>query len=89
MDESKLSGMAISSMVLGICGIVFCWIPLLAVAANIVGIVLARKGSFSQTKKGFATAGLVTSIIGLVFSSLYTLFYFLVFIAASTFSSIY
>jgi len=56
--------LAIVSLVLGICGLVFCWIPffglLIAVAGLITGI-LSRK---NINGKGMGTTGFILSIIG-------------------------
>ena len=59
-------GMGIAGMVLGICTLVFCWVVFISFFTGIVGIVLSAI-SGKQKRNGFATAGLVTSIIGLAF----------------------
>lgn len=64
--EDSVKGMAIASLVLGICGIVFCWtgwLSLLAFIGSIIGIILAVKAR-KVAKNGLSTAGLVLSIIG-------------------------
>ena len=61
------AGLAIASMVLGICSIVFCCVWYLSAVLAIVGLVLAivsLKGE--KPGRGMAIAGLITSIIGLV-----------------------
>ncbi len=64
-------GLSIAALVLGIVSAVFSWaygINLVAVAAGVVGIVLAVKGKKAAVAAGaptgMATAGLVLSIIG-------------------------
>lgn len=76
--------MGVASLVLGIISIVFCWVLIFGIVAGIVGIILAMK----QKKKypnEIATGGLVTSITGLVFSVMGTLFWiiWIVFVAGT------
>lgn len=70
-NTKSTSGMSVSSMVLGIVGIVFVWAPFLGVICAILGIIFGGIG-ISQTKKnpnltgrGMAIAGLVCGIIGI------------------------
>ena len=75
---SNGKGFAVASLVLGIIGIVFSFftfINLISLACAIIGIVcsvIGRTKSKKATGKvsGIATAGLVLSIIGTVFSAL-------------------
>ncbi len=64
---------SIVALVLGILGIVFCWIPGCNFVLNIIGIVC---GAVSLGKKnpgtGMAVAGLILSIIGLLLAALMT-----------------
>lgn len=57
--------MAVSSLVLGICSLVFPFIGLgwLSCAVGIVGTILGALGRKNLEKKGMATAGMVMSII--------------------------
>ena len=66
-------GEAIAALVLGICAIVLFWIPFLYLgfmAGAIVGIILGNKAKMKMRMAGlptgFATAGFVCSIVGLV-----------------------
>ncbi len=73
--EKKKDGLAVTSLVFGILGIVFCWcvvIPLIiSLCGLIMGIVsLVRTGQHS----GLALAGVITSAIGLVLSFIFFLF---------------
>lgn len=74
MAKKDSNNFGIASLVLGISSIVFCWVPFLGIVTGILAIVF-----YSQQKKislnGIATGGLVTGIIGLVFSVLWTLFW--------------
>lgn len=57
--------MAVTSLVLGICSLVFPFIGLgwLSCAVGIVGTILGALGRKNLEKKGMATAGMVMSII--------------------------
>ena len=65
--------LAITSLILGICGIVFCWIPvfglLIAVAGLIVGIFALK----NPNGKGMGITGFVLSIVGIVIGLSYTI----------------
>ncbi len=67
--------MGIASLVLGIVGLVFCWIPCLLwwslalmIPGLILGIVGVKKAKLIGKGKGLAIAGLVCNIIGLAIS---------------------
>jgi hypothetical protein len=66
---AQTNGPAIASLVLGIIGVVTCWIPFIGLVVSIVGLVLASIGMKRIDSKGLAIAGLVLSIIGVVFSA--------------------
>ena len=57
--------MAVASLVLGICALVFPFIGLgwLSVLLGVVGVILGAIGRKNESKKGMATAGVVMSII--------------------------
>ena len=68
----KMSGLAITSMVIGIVAVMLSWIPIVnnvAGVASIIGFVFAIPAMISTCKKktkrgsGFAIAGLVTNIL--------------------------
>ena len=67
------SGLAIASLVCGIVGVVFAFIPVcgapLAIILGLVAIVAGVMGRSSVTHHGQATAGLVLGVIALVLSS--------------------
>lgn len=54
-----------TSLVLGILSLMFWWIPIVGIVLPIVGLVTKK-----LDETGMGTAGLVTSIIGLVFASI-------------------
>ena len=68
--HSEPKGLYITSLILGICAIVFGWIPIfgqiLAVVALIIGIVAMLKMKKCNSKNGMVIAGLVMSIIGFI-----------------------
>lgn len=62
----KPGGMAIASLVLGICSLFLWCLPILGLPASITGLVLAIKSK--ETGGGMSKAGLILNIIGLVLS---------------------
>ena len=62
----QTNGPGIASMVLGIIGVIMFWFPFIGLPVSIVGLVLASVGMKRIDGKGFAVAGLVLTIIGLV-----------------------
>lgn len=89
MSENKSNGYGIASLVLGIVSIISSWMPVVGLVSGILGICFyAQQRKISSN--GIATGGLVTSIIGLVFSALYGLFWLLfVTILSAAFSAVY
>ncbi len=68
-------GLAIGSLILGIASIFFSFsvvLSFLCVIGAIIGIVMARSSKKKGYTGGMATGGLVTSIIGLVLSLIFT-----------------
>ena len=70
-----MSGKAITSMVTGILAIILCWTGYLGMILGIVAIVMFGLTRKAKEKSGMAVTGLVTGIIGLLFSCCYALFY--------------
>lgn len=66
-NNSNSSGQSVASLVLGILSII---IPFVGLILGILGLIFSVKGRREEEKKGMATAGLVLSIIGVVFSSI-------------------
>jgi type II secretory pathway pseudopilin PulG len=63
--------MATAGMILGIAGIVACWIPLVGVLAGLLGIIfgaigMSRAGRLGGVGRGAGITGLVTGIISLL-----------------------
>ena len=74
--SDKANGMQIASLVLGILGIPACCcygIP--GVLFGIIGLVLAIIGNQKSRNKGIGIAGLVCSIIAIVFGALASVYY--------------
>jgi hypothetical protein len=69
MKPNHSNGFGVASLVLGILSIILFWVPFLNIVLGILGIVFSIKQK-RISSNGLATAGLVTSIIGLVFSTL-------------------
>ena len=74
MQNSNKDGIAIAVLVLGIVSICFCCVAwgVISLACAIVSLVLysRNKTMFSPQKKGMATAGFITSIIGCVLGAI-------------------
>ena len=63
-QKPKTPGLAIASLVLGICGIVFgCCIAIVVLILSVVGLVLGVVAN-KQVKTGIGTAGLIVSCVG-------------------------
>lgn len=71
-QPTQANGPGIASLVLGIFGIILCWIPVLGLGISIVGLILANLGMKRLDGRGIAVAGLVLSIIAAVFSACIT-----------------
>ena len=74
MPNPNKDGIAIAVLVLGIVSICFCCVAwgVISLACAIVSLVLysRNKTMFSPQKKGMATAGFITSIIGCVLGAI-------------------
>jgi hypothetical protein len=72
----KGNGLAVAGMVLGIIGLVLCWIPFVGAACALIGLILSALGMSKANKgasgKGMAIAGLVCGIVGLIASVVFT-----------------
>tara|TARA_Y100001970_G_scaffold222640_1_gene273887 strand:+ start:645 stop:926 length:282 start_codon:yes stop_codon:yes gene_type:complete len=73
-NQNKLpNGINIAGMVCGICSLVLCWLPILGLGLGITGIILSAKGmkacnEGAASGKGMGIAGLVTGILGTLWS---------------------
>jgi hypothetical protein len=75
---SPTNGKAVASMVLGILSIALCWLyGIVGLVLGILAIVFGVQGRRRPDGHGMATAGLVTGILGVVFST----FWVIVFVA--------
>ncbi len=86
-SNKESSSAGITALVCGIVSIVMCWVPLIGLVSAIIGIVFGSKGMKKVQGKGMAIAGLVTGIIGLILSVLYTVFWIWYGVALSYFLS--
>ena len=77
-DSGKANGLQIASLVLGILAICLsCCYGLPGFILAIIGLVCAIKGN-KENKHGIGTAGLVCSIIGLIVSICFLIYYIVV-----------
>ena len=65
---TQTNGPGIAGMVLGIIAVMTFWFPFVGLPVSIVGLVLSSVGMKRFEGKGFAVAGLVLTIIGVVLS---------------------
>ena len=80
-NQKQNAPYAVASLILGICSLVFgCFF--VGLICGIVGLVLAKKGLNEVNAHpdlyngaGMLNAGRITSIIGIVFGAIYTLYY--------------
>ena len=74
-NNSNDTSIAIASMVLGIIGIITCWIPILGLVLTIIALVLSVKGlnksKYTNKGKGFSIAGLSCGAVGITLSVIY------------------
>ncbi len=75
----KKNDFGIASLVLGISSIILSWTFIIGIAAGILGIIFGVKQK-KIYQNGIATAGFITSIIGLSITVLIILFFLLMFI---------
>jgi hypothetical protein len=76
MKKDKKNDLGIASLVLGICSILFCWIGFFGLVCGIVGLIFSSKQK-NIYPNGITTGGMVTSIIGTIFSGIYTIIWML------------
>ena len=64
------NGLGVAGFVLGLLGLIFCWLPGLGITMAVLGIILGGVGIATGKKKGapvgLAIAGLVLGIIALI-----------------------
>ncbi len=91
------NGKSIASMVLGIVSIPTSFIPLIGLVLGILALIfykkakrLIRENPSRYGGNGMAIAGLVTGIIGIILSLLYTAYWiFIISVLRSSFGSLY
>ena len=66
-------GAAITALILGICGLVFCWVPVFGMLIAIAGLILGILSFKNPNGKGMGITGFVLSIIGIVIGLSYTI----------------
>lgn len=90
-SKSKPDGLAIASMVLGICSILFSSSIFFGLACSILALVFASKvtknSPENEKNKGFLTAGKICGIIGLIFTVLWIIFWICFFVLIANIGS--
>lgn len=74
---------------LGICAIVFCWLPIVPVILASIGFVMYSSAKKQGFIGGILTGALIVNIIGIIFSVLYMIIWIAVIGLASYASSYY
>ncbi|MCG7342651.1 DUF4190 domain-containing protein [Sporosarcina sp. ACRSL] len=73
-ENQQTNGMAVSSLVLGILGVVLNLIPLLPYLLGILAIVFGVSGNKQQIGKGMAMAGIILGAITLAMKLFFWIF---------------
>lgn len=77
-ENQQTNGMAISSLVLGILGVVLNLIPVIPYVLGILAVIFGMSGNKIQNGKGMAVAGIILGCITLGMKVMFWLFVFLV-----------
>lgn len=81
---NKSDPLSIVSLVTGICGLVFWWIPVLGFLSSVAGVVTGIVNLYQRRPgRGLAIAGLVTGGVGVLGTVLFWLFVILAIIGFS------
>lgn len=83
VQPSAANGMGTAGFVLGLLGLIFSWIPFIGIIAWLLvlpglvlsGVGLAKANRGEANNKGMAIAGLVLSVLGLLFCIGYVVFF--------------
>lgn len=65
--------LAITALILGICGLVFCWIPVFGLLISVAGLIIGILALKNPNGKGMGITGFVLSIVGIVIGLSYTI----------------
>jgi hypothetical protein len=73
--QSQTNGMATAGLIMGISGIVLCWLPFIGMLLGLLGIIfgaigMAKAGKLGGRGKGSAIAGLVCGILSFFFTGI-------------------
>ena len=74
--EKPMNGIGLAGMIFGIFSYIFCWVPVFGLILSLVGVILSGVGMGRRERcrlNGFAIAGLVLSILGLVVALIMTI----------------
>lgn len=92
-NNSNESSVAIASMVLGILGIITCWVPILGIVLAVIALVLSVKGlnNSKDTNKGrgFSIAGLSCGAVGIMLGVIYMFVWIITAIVLKTTYDVY
>lgn len=74
--QKPMNGIGLAGMIFGIFTYIFCWVPVFGLILGLVGVILSGVGLGRRERcslNGFAIAGLVLSILGLVVALIMTI----------------
>lgn len=74
-----MNGVGLAGMIIGMLSYIFCWVPVLDFILGLIGVILSGVGLSRKERyrlNGFAVAGLVLGIIGLVIGVIYMIAFF-------------
>ena len=75
--STKGKGLGVAGMILGIIGLIFCWLPFVGGIFALIGLILSVVGMMQASKggnpnKGMMITGLVLSIVALLINGYFT-----------------
>ena len=65
--------LAITALILGICGLVFCWLPIFGMLISVAGLICGIISFKNPNGKGMGITGFILSIIGIIIGLTYTI----------------
>lgn len=73
----EVSGLSIASLVLGIGGILFCWVPVLGFVAGLLGLIFGIVG-YKRSHTATGIVAIILSSVALLFSIVFTVVYIVI-----------
>lgn len=64
-ERPRSNGLGMAGFILSLCGLIFCWVPVLDIILWVLGLVFSIIGLF-KAPRGFAVAGLIISLLVII-----------------------